>query len=54
VFLLAAWVLLPTLGNYGLCLALLLLMAAHALRLGLLYWRLERGAGFVVGSPTPS
>lgn len=47
VFLLAAWALMPALGNHGLWLAMLLLMASRGLWLGLLYWRLERGPGFM-------
>jgi MATE family multidrug resistance protein len=50
VFLLAAWILMPTLGNHGLWLAMLLLMAARGLWLGLLYWRLERGPGFIAAT----
>jgi len=53
VFLLAAWTLMPGLGNHGLWLAMLLLMATRGLWLGLLYWRLERGAGLILGSPAP-
>jgi multidrug resistance protein, MATE family len=53
VFLLAAWTLMPILGNHGLWLALLLLMGTRGLWLGLLYRRLERGAGFILGSPAP-
>ena len=52
VFLLAAWSLPPWLGNHGLWLAMLLLMAARGLWLGLLYWRLERGEGFIA-APLP-
>ncbi len=52
VFLLAAWALMPALGNHGLWLAMLLLMATRGLWLGLLYWRLERGPGFIV-APGP-
>jgi MATE family, multidrug efflux pump len=50
VFLLAAWSLTPALGNHGLWLALLLLMAARGLWLGLVYWRLERGPGFMTAA----
>jgi MATE family multidrug resistance protein len=52
VFLLAAWALMPALGNHGLWLAMLLLMATRGLWLGLLYWRLERGPGFIA-APGP-
>ena len=51
VFLLAAWTLMPSLGNHGLWLAMLLLMATRGLWLGLLYWRLERGPGFIKAVP---
>jgi MATE family multidrug resistance protein len=47
VFLLAAWTLMGPLGNHGLWLAMLALMAARGLWLGLVYRRIERGAGFV-------
>jgi MATE family multidrug resistance protein len=50
VFLLAAWMLMGPLGNHGLWLALLALMAARGLWLGLVYRRIERGAGFVAGA----
>ena len=53
VFLLAAWSLPPWLGNHGLWLAMLLLMAARGLWLGLLYWRLERGQG-MIAAPAPT
>jgi MATE family multidrug resistance protein len=52
VFLLAAWALMPALGNHGLWLAMLLLMASRGLWLVLLYWRLERGPGFVTTGGT--
>ena len=52
VFLLAAWSLPPALGNHGLWLAMLLLMASRGLWLGLVYWRLERGKGFIM-APVP-
>jgi Na+-driven multidrug efflux pump len=38
------------LGNHGLWLAMLLFMAARGLWLGLVYLRIERGAGFVTGA----
>ena len=50
VFLLAAWGLTPAFGNHGLWLAMLLLMAARGLWLGLVYWRLERGPGLMPGA----
>jgi MATE family multidrug resistance protein len=50
VFLLAAWTLMGPLGNHGLWLAMLALMAARGLWLGLVYRRIERGAGFVAGA----
>ena len=53
VFLIAAWGLTPALGNHGLWLAMLLLMVARGLWLGLVYWWLERGRGFIIEGPTP-
>ncbi len=50
VFLVAAWALMPPLGNHGLWLAMLLLMAARGLWLGLVYWRLERGPGLLAAA----
>lgn len=54
VFLLAAWALIGPLGNHGLWLALLLLMAARGLWLGLLYRRIDRTTGFVTGTVSVS
>jgi multidrug resistance protein, MATE family len=45
-FLLAAWALVPALGNHGLWLAFLTFMAARGLWLGLVYLHIERGPGF--------
>lgn len=52
VFLLAAWTLMGPLGNHGLWLAMLALMAARGLWLGLVYRQIERGAGFVAAAVT--
>jgi MATE family multidrug resistance protein len=46
VFLLAAWALVPALGNHGLWLAFLAFMAARGLWLGLVFLHIERGPGF--------
>jgi MATE family multidrug resistance protein len=47
VFLGAVALLMPPLGNHGLWLAMLLLMAARGIWLGACYLRIERGSGFV-------
>jgi MATE family multidrug resistance protein len=46
-----AFALTPVLGNHGLWLAFLAFMAARGLWLGLVYLRIERGAGFVAAGP---
>ena len=50
VFLLACWLLIPPLGNHGLWLSLMVLMAARAVSLGVFYPRLERAIGRTGGS----
>ncbi len=47
IFLLAAVLLMPALGNHGLWLAFLAFMLARGLWLGLVYLHLDRGHGFV-------
>ena len=47
VFLGSVALLMPRLGNHGLWLAMLLLMAARGLWLGACFLYIERGAGFV-------
>ncbi|MGI9435433.1 MAG: MATE family efflux transporter [Geminicoccaceae bacterium] len=42
-----AWLLMPLLGNHGLWLAYLVFMIVRGLWLGIVYWRLEAGAGFM-------
>ena len=44
---LAAWLLLPLLGNHGLWLAYHGFMIMRSAWLGAVYWRLERGSGFM-------
>lgn len=44
---LAAWLLIPPLGNHGLWLSYHTFMVARAVWLGSVYWRLENGAGFM-------
>jgi Na+-driven multidrug efflux pump len=44
--------LMPPLGNHGLWLAMLVLMAARGLWLGACYLRIERRSGFVA-APAP-
>jgi multidrug resistance protein, MATE family len=46
-----AFALTPALGNHGLWLAFLAFMAARGLWLGLIFLRIERGAGFVAAGP---
>ncbi len=41
----AVWALIPVMGNHGLWLAFMVLMAARAVTLALLYPRLERAVG---------
>ena len=43
VFLIAAWALMPILGNHGLGSRCSFFVGARGLWLGLFYWRLERG-----------
>jgi multidrug resistance protein, MATE family len=52
VFLCSVALLMPPLGNHGLWLAMLLLMAARGIWLGACYLRIERGRGFV-STPAP-
>ncbi|MGI9488483.1 MAG: MATE family efflux transporter [Geminicoccaceae bacterium] len=48
VFGLCAWLLIPPLGNHGLWLAYHAFMITRCIWLGFVYWRLERGSGFMV------
>ncbi len=48
VFGAGAWLLMPPLGNHGLWLAYHAFMITRGLWLGTVYWRLERGMGFIV------
>ena len=52
VFVGSVALLMPPLGNHGLWLAMLLLMAARGLWLGACYLHIERGAGFVAAPAT--
>ncbi len=52
VFGLGAWLLIPPLGNHGLWLAYHAFMIARCVWLGVVYWRLERGSGFMVPTGT--
>ncbi len=47
MFGMGAWLLMPPLGNHGLWLAYHAFMITRGLWLGLVYWRLEQGAGFL-------
>lgn len=56
VFGLCAWLLIPLLGNHGLWLTYHAFMITRAVWLGVVYWRLEKGAGFILSpssSPAP-
>ena len=48
VFGAGAWLLMPPLGNHGLWLAYHAFMITRGLWLGIVYWRLERGSGFLM------
>ena len=50
VYGLAAWLLLPPFGNHGLWLAYHSFMIMRCVWLGVVYWRLERGRGFMPSS----
>ena len=50
VFGLGAWLLTPSLGNHGLWLTYHAFMITRGLWLGLVYWQLERGDGFIISS----
>ncbi|MGI9420141.1 MAG: MATE family efflux transporter [Geminicoccaceae bacterium] len=52
LFGLAATLLIPPFGNHGLWLAYHSFMIARCIWLGVVYWRLERGAGFMVPTGT--
>lgn len=48
VFGLSAWLLIPRLGNHGLWLTYLAFMVARGVLLSAVYWRFEKGRGFMV------
>lgn len=48
----SAWLLIPPLGNHGLWLTYHIFMIVRSVWLGAVYWRLERGAGFMVPPST--
>ncbi len=52
VFAAGVWLLMPPLGNHGLWLAYHAFMITRGLWLGAVYWRLERGKGFMVPAGT--
>ena len=49
---LAAWLLIPSLGNHGLWLTYHVFMVMRGIWLSVVYWRLERGDGFMVPAGT--
>jgi len=54
VFGLCAWLLIPPLGNHGLWLTYHAFMVARGVWLGAVYWRMERGRGFMPLSSSAS
>ena len=48
MFEICAWLLMPPLGNHGLWLAYHAFMITRGIWLGVVYWRLETGSGFMV------